>query len=72
VSFGALSGYAMVESVSTADVMCDGTIDLTLDRGEVHHRMMRAAHPELRFDPNNGVLLCAICHVRAQCHEIEV
>lgn len=41
-------------------------------RGECHHLQTRAAHPELRFDVNNGVLTCLLCHLKLQRHEIEL
>ena len=45
-------------------------------RGEVHHRICRRAKAT-RYDPDNGVLLCAgyesnRCHERVTAHEIEV
>lgn len=41
------------------------TAELVPDRGEVHHRLTRGAHPRLRYDIGNGVLLCQGCHARA-------
>jgi hypothetical protein len=29
-----------------------------------HHTKEWAKHPELRFDPNNGIALCSVCHDR--------
>lgn len=48
------------------------TLELVPDRGEVHHRQTRGAHPDRRYDVANGVLLCAVCHQQAQRHEITV
>lgn len=39
-------------------------------RGEVHHLLTRGAHPELRYDVANGVLVCLSCHLKLQRHEI--
>lgn len=38
------------------------SLTLTANRGEVHHLRPRSRAPEKRFDPDNGVLLCAVCH----------
>lgn len=38
------------------------TIDRKKRKFHVHHIAGFAAHPDLRADPNNLILLCAICH----------
>jgi 5-methylcytosine-specific restriction endonuclease McrA len=42
------------------------SLELVPNRGDVHHLETRGAHPEKRFDPANGVLLCAVCHPKVQ------
>lgn len=41
-------------------------------RGEIHHRQTRGAHPEAKHELDNLVLLCALCHEKAQRHQIRV
>lgn len=36
-------------------------VEINPKRGEVHHLESRLNHA-VRYDPRNGVLLCAICH----------
>lgn len=40
--------------------------------GEVHHVLPRSTHPELKYEPLNGVVLCTDDHRRVTRHEIEV
>jgi hypothetical protein len=35
---------------------------LEAEGAECHHLFTKAAHPELRHDPRNGILLCVYCH----------
>jgi len=35
----------------------------TRKRRHVHHKFSASYFPELRFDPNNGVVLCERCHI---------
>lgn len=42
------------------------------NRGEIHHRQTRGAHPELKESLTNLVLLCATHHELAQRHLIRV
>jgi 5-methylcytosine-specific restriction endonuclease McrA len=47
-------------------------LEFAPDKGEVHHRLTRGAHPDQRYDVANGVLLCVGCHDKAQRHEIKL
>lgn len=38
------------------------TLEHTPERGEVHHRRGRNVAPEDRYNVNEAVLLCGICH----------
>jgi hypothetical protein len=33
-----------------------------------HHMHDGSSHPEVRFDPDNGVCLCAECHMQFHCN----
>lgn len=48
------------------------TWELVPERGEVHHVKPRSVAPDLKYDPENCVLLCVGCDQRAQRHEITV
>lgn len=39
---------------------------------EVHHVKSRGAHPETKYDPEVGVILCLCCHQAATDNRIEV
>lgn len=39
---------------------------------EVHHAKSRGAHPETKYNPAVGVILCLCCHQAATDHRIEV
>lgn len=41
-------------------------------RGEVHHLRGRNVAPKDRFNPEAAALLCAVCHAKAQRHEIKI
>ncbi len=38
------------------------TMDLSVERGEVHHLHGRNVRPEDKYNPDAAVLLCAACH----------
>ena len=46
------------------------TVEAVPERAEVHHVLTRGAHPDKRFDLDNGLLVCLICHGRLQRHEM--
>lgn len=45
-----------------ADNNCDGRI-------EAHHILAWSTHPELRYQVNNGIILCHAHHPRARAEE---
>ena len=48
------------------------TLSLVPNRGEVHHLRGRNVTPEDRYNVKKARLLCAVCHGKAQRHEITV
>jgi len=47
-------------------VKVEQTIAFTPTRAEAHHIYAKGAHPELRHEIDNGILLCLQCHRTAQ------
>jgi 5-methylcytosine-specific restriction endonuclease McrA len=46
------------------------TTELVKNRGEVHHIIPRSTGSALKYDPTNGVLVCAPCHLKLTRKEI--
>jgi hypothetical protein len=48
------------------------TVELRPERGEVHHLRGRNVTPADRYNVKAALLLCLVCHQKAQAHEVTV
>ncbi len=48
------------------------SLALVPNRGEVHHIRGRNVAPEDKTNPKAALLLCSLCHSKAQRHEVKV
>lgn len=47
-------------------------LDALPERGECHHLRGRRVAPRERYNPKQAILLCLLCHLLAQRHEITI